>query len=415
MLETIIVRPSARVRHLAAPMLKERAEYLSYLLRKGHNFRGLQSKASLLIHILRLMGISHPRMVNLGEISCAAESWARDEDFHRTSKAGEKTRYRFYALAVDLFRFHGLLTESDAPEQCFRPLLVEFAEYLRNTRGLAADTTRSYSERVSKFFNWIATRHSSFAQVSLIDVDDYLDSKRTAGLQPGTIVSVCQSLRTFFKYLELQGECSQKMARGIRSPTIPKYSEIPQGPSWKDVRKMLKFPVNMSHGDIRAKAVLSLCSIYGLRSCEVAGLRLSDFDWYSETLTVRRAKRGRVQQLPIQYEVGETILQYLKIVRPRCSCRSLFVTRYYPFRPVLPTTLRPIVARRMEALKIKSEHMGPHALRHACATELLRKGSTLKDIADFLGHRDMRSVGIYAKHDARALRKVSDISLAGVR
>jgi len=170
----------------------------------------------------------------------------------------------------------------------------------------------------------------------------------------------------------------------------------------------------MSPGEIRTKAILTLCAIYGLRSGEIVDLRLEDFDWHSEILTVRRGKRGRVQQFPLQFEVGEAILQYLKSVRPRCPCRHLFVTRVYPHKPVLTTTLRPLVAKRMIQLGIKSEKMGTHALRHACATELLRKGSSLKDIADFLGHRSLGSVSVYAKQDPRSLRTVAAFSLAGV-
>jgi integrase/recombinase XerD len=74
-----------------------------------------------------------------------------------------------------------------------------------------------------------------------------------------------------------------------------------------------------------------------------------------------------------------------------------------------------IASRRMRRLGIDSAHHGPHALRHACATHLLKKGSSLREIADFLGHRDCRSVGIYAKFDTRSLRKVAAFSLAGVR
>jgi integrase/recombinase XerD len=61
------------------------------------------------------------------------------------------------------------------------------------------------------------------------------------------------------------------------------------------------------------------------------------------------------------------------------------------------------------------EHVGPHSLRHACATRLLKKGASLKEIADFLGHRNIKSVGIYARYDTRSLRKVAAFSLAGVR
>jgi site-specific recombinase XerD len=93
----------------------------------------------------------------------------------------------------------------------------------------------------------------------------------------------------------------------------------------------------------------------------------------------------------------------------------LFVTLRPPYRPVHATTLWAIIGPRVKRLGINSQHFGAHSLRHACATQLLRKGSSLRDIADFLGHRDMKSVSIYAKYDVRSLREVATFSLAGVK
>jgi integrase len=67
------------------------------------------------------------------------------------------------------------------------------------------------------------------------------------------------------------------------------------------------------------------------------------------------------------------------------------------------TILWVIVASRMKSLEIKSKNFGAHSLRHACATQLLHEGSSLPEIAEFLGHRDLKSVSIYAKHDIEAL------------
>jgi len=72
------------------------------------------------------------------------------------------------------------------------------------------------------------------------------------------------------------------------------------------------------------------------------------------------------------------------------------------------------VNRRFKVLGIQSKGCGPHALRHACATHLLKKGIPLKDIADFLGHRDTRLVGLYTKFDTRSLRRVSAFNLKGL-
>jgi integrase/recombinase XerD len=414
MIETLLVRQHARTRHLEGPLLKEREEYLSHLLRQGHSLNDLRWKASLLLHALRLLQVSTPRKIDLVEIETASSSWAKDVEFHKARMAGPRTACRLHFLALEFFRFHGLTIEPEASSQAFATPLMDFVRYLEEERGLTPGTIRSYSDRTARFLNWIVLRRDCLADVTLSDIDDYLDSKREQ-MQLETIKTICQGLRSFFVYLQSRGLCRQNFANGIRSPISPKHHPVPQGPAWRDVRRLLKFPAKTNNRDIRTKAILLLCAIYGMRSSEIAGLRLDDFDWYNEMLTVRRGKRGRIQQFPIQYEVGEAVLQYLRHVRPRCSCRNLFLTSRYPYRPVLPTTLGTIVRGRLIKLGIRSERMGPHALRHACATELLRKGSSLKDIADFLGHRGLKSISIYAKHDPKTLRRVAAFSLAGVK
>ena len=230
----------------------------------------------------------------------------------------------------------------------------------------------------------------------------------------GLSQSDCAVLRLFFRYAESRGWNESKIARCIRSPRISRYA-APNGPEWSEVRRLLDSNPGVGPADLRTAAILSLCSIYALRRSEVVNLSLDDFDWVNETFIVRRAKRGRVQQYPIQYEVGEAILKYLQHARPRCSCRNLFVTLNPPYRPVLPTTLWIIVAKRMKRLDIRSDHFGAHSLRHACATHLLHTGSSLQEIADFLGHRDTSSVSIYAKYDTESLQQVAELSFEGLR
>jgi integrase len=205
------------------------------------------------------------------------------------------------------------------------------------------------------------------------------------------------------------------IGRGIRSPIVPKYDGLLKGPTWKEVRRLLRSTSGTKPATLRARAILSLCSIYALRSSEVSRLRLNDFDWQDERFAVQRAKRGGVQHYPIQYEVGEAILGYLTKGRPRCACRHVFATLHPPYRPLKACSMWQITSRRMRQLGIVSAHHGPHALRHACATHLLRKGTSVKEIADFLGHRDSKSIGIYAKYDTQSLRKVAAYRLAGLR
>jgi len=415
MIEGILEEPLALTRHRTAPLLREREQFLSYLLRQGTSHHRVRSIAAYLIHIVRLMELTSLRSVKLEEIERAGKCWASYRGPHRRRKAGRAAAFCFTSVAKKWLRFHGQLTVPPTPAHPFSEFIRDFIECMRSTQGLSPDTIRSYSSRAGIFLKWLGSRHEALGSVSLRDVDDFLASKAAGGWRPMTLASQGQALRAFFGHAATRGWCAPGIGRGIQSPAIPKYDGLLKGPTWKEVRRLLHSTSGTKPATLRARAILSLCSIYALRSSEVARLRLSDFDWRDERFAVQRAKRGGVQHFPIQFEVGEAILRYLTKGRPRCPCRHVFVTLHPPYRPVKASSMWQITSLRMRQLGIESAHRGPHALRHACATRLLRKGTSLKEIADFLGHRDSRSIGIYAKYDTRSLRKVAAFRLSGLR
>jgi integrase/recombinase XerD len=414
-MDSIFVWPSARKRHQEAPLLHEREQYLSHLLGQGISHDRVRSIASTLLQVVRLLELSSLRSVNWNEVEGAARCWARDRDFHRTRKPGKSTARSFAAVAGKWLRFHGQTIVAPSLADPSDLLIDQFVDALLVIRGLSPETVRGYSWRARQFLIWLADQPASLSSVSLHDVDDYLDFRRAHGWCPRTIAATCQALRAFFGYAESRGWCVPNLPYGIRSPTIPKYENTPRGPSWREVRRLLQSTSGGEPANIRARAIFLLCSIYALRSSEVTRLCIGDFDWRNETLTVKRSKRGRVQQYPLQYEVGEAILRYLREVRPHCSCRNVFVTRRPPHRPLSASSLGAIVRKHMKALGIETKSFGPHGLRHACATELLKKGISLQEIADFLGHRDTKSVSIYARYDVRSLQKVAAFSLGWAR
>jgi integrase/recombinase XerD len=122
-----------------------------------------------------------------------------------------------------------------------------------------------------------------------------------------------------------------------------------------------------SSADCRAKAILLLASVYGLRNTEITRLRLDDFNWQDEIFSVKRVKRGRLQQFLIRYEVGQAVIRYLRTTRPKCACRNLFVTMLPPHRPL--GNLAPIVRKLMNRAGIISQTYGTHAPPSCCERE----------------------------------------------
>jgi integrase/recombinase XerD len=355
-----------------------------------------------------------PRWV--ARITQAGVRWESDPGVYKERRSGTTSAHSFTYMALRFFRFHSLIDQPRKPRTAADATIEEFGVFLKNARGMEPETIRGYSARIKNFLSTFEGAAQfegpeQLAQVCLQDIDVFLQMKLDKGYSPRTIISFCMALRMFFQYAEIRGWNKLKISEGIQKPRLARTTSKPTGPSWKDVRRLLTFQSNDRPAALRAAAIISMCAIYGMRSCEVVNLKLHDFDWVGETFTVIRAKGGRIQQFPIQYEVGETILRYLQFGRPKCPCRHLLVTIHPPYRPVRPATIWGIVADRMKRVDINSERYGGHSLRHACATQLLRKGSSLRDIADFLGHTTLNSVSIYAKHDIRSLRLVAAFGL----
>jgi site-specific recombinase XerD len=281
-------------------------------------------------------------------------------------------------------------------------------------QGLSPYSVRSHCAKTSKFLEWFGERHRLLTRARIEDVDEFLAMKGAGGWSRRSVSVAAQALRVFFRYAETRGWCARGFAKGIQGPKIYKYEGVPAGPSWEQVRRLLRSVKGSNPAVRRARAILSLLAIYGLRSGEVSRLMLRDFDWREEVFEVNHSKRGGPQRYPLQREVGNAILQYLKRGRPSCACRHLFVTLQPPYRPIGAEALWTLTSQRLKAAGIKCRTRGPRALRHACATRWLQQGASFKEIGDLLGHRGLESVGIYAKVDLRALRAVAALDLGGL-
>jgi integrase/recombinase XerD len=412
-IESIFQSEKVWQRHFEAPLLQERERFLAYLIQEGCKLPQVKGIAQALLHIVSGMKLEVLRPTYRNEIRTAIERWRSSRSNCIRYARGCMPPNEYYSgIAFRWFRFHNLLLNSRSETNPYDEARRQFIDAMRE-RGLAPESVRGYGQRVSRFLVWCVKNQVSLSTIRLVDVDTYFEEKRT--WQPVTVASVCQGLRAFFRFAEERGWCPPGLQRGILKPRVPKYTECPKGPPWSEVRRLLDFKPDKEPSNLRTHAMLCLCAVYALRRSEVRNLLIGDFDWVNETFFVRRAKGGRIQHYPIQYEVGEAILDYLRYGRPRCSCRHLFVSMTVPFRAMGFSAVGRAISKRATLLSVSGTRVGPHSLRHACATELLRKGSSLRDIADFLGHRDLKTVSVYARYDVRTLRRVADFSLGGLQ
>lgn len=414
MLTTILQRPFSIARHQELPLLKEREAFLKHLRDQGTSHAALRSISWQMLNVMDQLHLKRMRAVSIEEIKEAAEHWKTQQRSNPRARSYERTAVYFTYVAKKWLRFAGKLKQPKVARMRYADRVEDFALWMREEEGLSILSVQAYFWKARLFLRWLSAQSRSLRRMQIKDVDEFLIFKARHGWSRRSVAVGAQALRAFFRHAERRGWCRAGIADGIESPRLYVYEGLPEGPEWKDVQRLLRDVVGDKAHALRARAVLLLFIVYGLRSGEVSRLQLSDFDWRSETFIVNHSKRGGAQRYPVQREVGEAILTYLRKARPQSACRSLFLTLNPPYRPVSPAALWEITNRRIRQAGIQCRRQGPHSLRHACATHLLEQGASLKEIGDLLGHRDAASAGIYAKVHLTALRRVADIDLGGL-
>ena len=148
------------------------------------------------------------------------------------------------------------------------------------------------------------------------DCDDYLASDVAHRWCRVSIRNVVDALRAFFRYGAEQGWCPPRMWEALHPPRIYALETLPAGPAWTDLQRLFT-ELDSSHpADIRARAIMMLIAVYGLRVSEVTRLRLDDIDWVARPVA-HTASQATVstQVYPLAPSVGNAICQYLQSVR----------------------------------------------------------------------------------------------------
>jgi integrase/recombinase XerD len=416
MFDKICKSSRAIERHLTSPLVDQRLSYLNYCASRGSSIRTLRNEANYLLAIIDCLDLKTEGFVSPSDIEAAANHWITRPGQYHNRKDSSATKREFITVAKHWLNFLGRLTRLPIEPCPEAGLLEEFVLHLKNERGLSPVTIKRRHLVIEKFLRQACVHHRRLSDLTCSDIHQAISRKTSQSHSIRSTVQVYASdLRTFFRYAEIRGWCAPGLASTIASPRIYRGENLPAGPSWTDVRRLLASTEGDGRAEVRARAILLLLAVYGLRVSEVRRLKLEDIDWHNELLIINRSKQHRrTQTYPLSRTVGEAILRYLKDIRPQCPYREVFISLKAPIRPISRGVIGWLVADRLRALGLPLKHHGPHALRHACATHLLAEGVTLKEIGDHLGHRSSEATSHYAKVDISSLREVADFNLGGL-
>ncbi len=287
-------------------------------------------------------------------------------------------------------------------------LVEAFQEHLQRARGTDRRSRHLYGRYVRAFLGEVfGDGPVDVVVLSAPDVIRFITSL-VDRYRPGTMRGVTSALRSFFRFLRLQGLRDDRLDEAVPSVAERKLLGLPHYLDDEQFERLLSSLSCSTPRACRDRAIVLCAARLGLRASEVAMIQLEDIDWREGILHVRKRKNGRGAVLPLPHDAGQAIVAYLRKGRPRTRSRHVFVLHHLRVgAPATSGVVSEAVRNALQEADIEAPSHGAHLLRHTLATRLIRRGASLKEIADLLGHRCLASTQVYAKLDLASLREVA--------
>ena len=299
--------------------------------------------------------------------------------------------------------------ENRCEESAVDGLTRRYETYLKRERGLERATLDAYRPFVQRFLvERFGDEAPRLERLEPSDISSFVQ-RHACSMTPKRAQLMVSALRSFLRFLLLQGEIVRDLAACVPAVADWRLSTVPKYLGAEEVERLLSSCDQRTRIGRRDYAILLLLARLGLRASEVVALELDDMDWRAGEIVVR-GKGQRHDHLPLLQEVGEALAPYLRRDRPRGSTRRVFVRMRAPIRGFAgPQTISTIVRRALQRADLKAPTQGvaAHLLRHSLATGMLRRGASMIEIAEVLRHRTPSTTEIYAKVDIAGLRSLA--------
>jgi len=142
--------------------------------------------------------------------------------------------------------------------------------------------------------------------------------------------------------------------------------------------------------------LFNLTLFFGLRSAEVAALRLEDFDRANLEITVAAKKRGRRRTYCAEEVPGDIWRQwraYMKVRKAHPVNPYLFPARLDPLGPMAPISVQCTFKAICRKAGISNHSV--HDLRHTCGQRLARMNFSATRISRWLRQKSSQSAEVY--------------------
>ena len=264
------------------------------------------------------------------------------------------------------------------------PEVERFGKWLRR-RNPDATTPVHYTSDLELFFTWL---DKPLTQVSVIDIDRFIEHSQTQGHTNATINRRLAAIHSLYHFLSVESDSAP------RNPVIAKRHMIRQGRRLpRDVEDAVLEKLFAVITLPRARCMFLLMLRCGLRVGEIRNLSLDDVHLETNRGNLPRLRvRGKNSTERIVYlsAQAQVALKTWLAVRPLSKDEALFLNRLNR-----RFTVTGIQDRLMHYCHLAGTWVTCHQLRHTFGRHLAEARVPVTTIQRLFGHARLRTTELY--------------------
>ena len=283
------------------------------------------------------------------------------------------------------------------------PTIKLYVRYLRLERNLSPNTIEAYRNDLAHLEAFMMRNDLKLENVTLEQLHTFAASLHEYGITPRSQARVLSGVRSFFRFLVLDGVVKSDPTELLEWPSLPEH--LPVVLTLEEIDR-IEDSIDISKAEgARNRAIIEVLFSCGLRVSELVNMKLSDLYLEDRVLLVR-GKGNKERLVPVSNKAIADLKRWffdrnLMKIKPGeddyvfLNRRGAHLTR---------TMILIMVKRQAEEAGIKKT-ISPHTFRHSFATALLQGGADLRSIQAMLGHEKIDTTLVYTHISNEQLRK----------
>lgn len=283
-------------------------------------------------------------------------------------------------------------------------VMQSYEAYLSVQKGLAANTLACYTDDVRKLVGYVREEGKWIDNIDAADLHNFVCTLQDIGIQPRSQARIISGLKSFFRFLKLDGYIEKNPAELLELPKLGRY--LPTVLTVEEIDAMIgEINVNTPDGQ-RNRAIVETLYGCGLRVSELVNLHISQI-YKEDGYIVVLGKGDKQRVVPISDIALDCISDYINDARSKLvvkrGCEDvLFLNRS---GGQLSRVMVFYIIKKLCELAGIRKTVSPHTLRHSFATHLLEGGANLRAIQQMLGHESITTTEIYIHIDRTRLHE----------